>query len=106
MPDYILEGPKPRGCMRSSCREAWLFRQDSEVRKTSSARRDPIGPFVKRTIAQTKRRDPAFDENAWIKTLSQASRGYSIYEMDGRIFRPRAGRRACARHSLHFSQSR
>jgi hypothetical protein len=41
-------------------------------------------PFVRETIAEGRRRDPAFDEEAWIRTLGRASRGYSIYEMDGR----------------------
>lgn len=41
-------------------------------------------PFIRRTIQRQKRQDPKFDESAWIKTLCAASRGYSIYEMDGR----------------------
>jgi hypothetical protein len=40
-------------------------------------------PFVKRSIAHRKR-EPGFDEEAWVKSLCKASRGYSIYEMDGR----------------------
>jgi hypothetical protein len=32
--------------------------------------------------------DAAFDEEAWIRTLGRASRGYSIYEMDGRYLAP------------------
>lgn len=41
-------------------------------------------PFVTRTIARNIAADPNFDEHAWVKTLCSASRGYSIYEMDGR----------------------
>jgi len=44
-------------------------------------------PFVKRVIAK-RQKDPTFDEDRWIKTLTQASRGYSIYEMDGRYVSP------------------
>src|SRR5690349_2113312 len=45
-------------------------------------------PFVRRTIRESRRRDASFDEEGWIKTLSRASRGYSIYEMDGRYLGP------------------
>ena len=41
-------------------------------------------PFIKRSIADRRRRDASFDEDRWIKTLCLASGGYSIYEMDGR----------------------
>lgn len=42
-------------------------------------------PFVQRTIAERLSRDPHFDEQRWVRSLSQACRGYSIYEMDGRF---------------------
>jgi hypothetical protein len=45
-------------------------------------------PFVKQLIARNRRRSAEFDEEAWIKTLSRAARGYSIYEMDGRYLSP------------------
>jgi hypothetical protein len=45
-------------------------------------------PFVKQSIARNRRRDAEFDDEAWIKTLSRAARGYSIYEMDGRYLSP------------------
>jgi hypothetical protein len=45
-------------------------------------------PFVTRTIRQHKKADKAFDEDRWITTLCRASRGYSIYEMDGRYVSP------------------
>jgi hypothetical protein len=40
-------------------------------------------PFVRKSITR-RRREPGFEEEAWVKSLCQASRGYSIYEMDGR----------------------
>ena len=45
-------------------------------------------PFVQQSIARRHRQEPTFDEEGWIKTLCQASRGYSIYEMDGRYLSP------------------
>jgi hypothetical protein len=41
-------------------------------------------PFIRKAIARSRRRDASFDEEGWIKTLGRATRGYSIYEMDGR----------------------
>ena len=46
-------------------------------------------PFIQKSIKQRRRQSADFDEEAWIKTLCQASRGYSIYEMDGRYLSPR-----------------
>lgn len=46
-------------------------------------------PFIKRSIADRRRRDASFDEDAWVKTLCRASGGYSIYEMDGRYLSAR-----------------
>jgi hypothetical protein len=40
-------------------------------------------PFVRQSVARLREQD-GFDEDVWIKTLCQASRGYSMYEMDGR----------------------
>src|SRR5690606_23551033 len=40
--------------------------------------------FVRRTIAQRRQDDANFDDERWVRTLSRACRGYSIYEMDGR----------------------
>lgn len=45
-------------------------------------------PFVERTIARNLANDPEFDVDAWVNTLCRASRGYSIYEMDGRYISP------------------
>ncbi len=41
-------------------------------------------PFVRQTIRENRRRNAKFDEEQWVRTLCRASRGYSIYEMDGR----------------------
>lgn len=41
-------------------------------------------PFIRKAIQRQRKQDPSFDENAWVRTLCSASRGYSIYEMDGR----------------------
>jgi len=41
-------------------------------------------PFIRRSIADRRARDPSFDEHEWVKMLCRASGGYSIYEMDGR----------------------
>ncbi len=45
-------------------------------------------PFIKKFIRKRQRQPGDFDEDSWIKTLCQASRGYSIYEMDGRYLSP------------------
>jgi len=45
-------------------------------------------PFIQQYIKRRRRQSAEFDEEAWIKTLCQASRGYSIYEMDGRYLSP------------------
>jgi len=45
-------------------------------------------PFIQQYMKERSRLSPDFDEEAWIKTLCQASRGYSIYEMDGRYLSP------------------
>ena len=45
-------------------------------------------PFIQQSIERRRRQSAEFDEEAWIKTLCQASRGYSIYEMDGRYLSP------------------
>jgi len=45
-------------------------------------------PFIQQSIAERRRQYTDFDEDGWIKTLCQASGGYSIYEMDGRYLSP------------------
>jgi hypothetical protein len=51
-----------------------LFREE-EIRRV---------PFIKKSIRDRRKHDPSFDEDTWVRTLCRASRGYSIYEMDGR----------------------
>jgi hypothetical protein len=86
MPDYRLEGPKP-----ARMYEVILPKKLGYFGKVQEVLEDLFDedairavPFVGQAIARNRRRDPAFDEEAWIKTLGRASRGYSIYEMDGR----------------------
>ena len=45
-------------------------------------------PYVKREIAKSLKRDPNFKVDRWVQTLCNATRGYSIYEMDGRYLGP------------------
>lgn len=45
-------------------------------------------PFVQKSIARQREKDPDFDDEAWVETLGRACRGYSIYEMDGRYLSP------------------
>ncbi len=90
MPDYLLEGPKP-----ARMYEVILPKKIGYFGKVQEVLEDLFSetairaiPFVKRSIAGFRRNDPAFDDDAWIKTLTRASRGYSIYEMDGRYLSP------------------
>jgi hypothetical protein len=90
MPEYHLEGPKP-----ARMYEVILPKKLGYFGKVQEVLEDLFDeeairkvPFVSRTIAADRARDPSFDEDAWIKTLCQASRGYSIYEMDGRYLSP------------------
>lgn len=41
-------------------------------------------PFVQESIRRARASDANFQEDRWVRTLCHASRGYSIYEMDGR----------------------
>src|SRR5947209_15609215 len=90
MPDYQLEGPKP-----ARMYEVILPKKIGYFGKVEEVLEDLFNeeairkiPFVHTTIAKGRRSDPGFDEEAWIKTLCRASRGYSIYEMDGRYLSP------------------
>jgi hypothetical protein len=90
MHEYHLEGPKP-----ARMYEVILPKKLGYFGKVQEVLEDLFDeeairkvPFVSRTIAAGRARDPSFDEHAWIKTLCQASRGYSIYEMDGRYLSP------------------
>ena len=86
MPGYQLEGPKPARMYEVILpKKLGYFGKVQEVLE-DLFNEDAIRavPFIRRTIAESRRRDPSFDEEGWIKTLCRASRGYSIYEMDGR----------------------
>ena len=86
MPDYRLEGPKPARMYEVILpKKLGYFGKVQEVLE-DLFNEDAIRaiPFVKKSIARNRRRDPKFDEDGWVKTLFLASRGYSIYEMDGR----------------------
>ena len=83
--EYQLEGPKPaRMC------EVILPKKLGYFGKVQEGLEDLFNeqaireiPFVKKSIAE-RGRDENFDEDQWVRSLCQASRGYSIYEMDGR----------------------
>jgi hypothetical protein len=90
MPDYLLEGPKP-----ARMYEVILPKKIGYFGKVEEVLEDLFDeeairaiPFVKTSIARARHTDPGFDEDAWVKTLTRASRGYSIYEMDGRYLSP------------------
>src|SRR4051794_38995099 len=90
MADYTLEGPKPARMYEVILpKKIRYFGKIQEVLEDlfSEAAIRTV-PFVKQSIARNRRRDADFDEEAWIKTLSRAARGYSIYEMDGRYLSP------------------
>ena len=107
MADYQLEGPKP-----ARMYEVILPKKLGYFGKVQEVLEDLFDeaairaiPFVRKSIARSEGRDPSFDEEGWIKTLCQASRGYSIYEMDGRYLSPqRPGRRAGAGDPVHLPQ--
>ncbi len=91
MSGYELEGPKPARMYEVILpKKLGYFGKVQEVLE-DLFREDAIRavPFVQREIAANRRRDPTFDVDGWIKTLCHASRGYSIYEMDGRYVSPR-----------------
>jgi hypothetical protein len=90
MADYHLEGPKP-----ARIYEVLLPKKLGYFGKIQEVLEDLFDelairniPFVRQVIARRHQQDASFDEEAWIKSLCQASRGYSIYEMDGRYLSP------------------
>jgi hypothetical protein len=89
MPDYHLEGPKPARMYEVILpKKLGYFGKVQEVLEDLFDERAIRAiPFVRKSIAK-RRKDPNFDEEAWIKSLCRASRGYSIYEMDGRYLSP------------------
>ena len=91
MGEYQLEGPK-----QARMYEVILPKKLGYFGKVQEVLEDLFHeeairavPFVRESIERFRERDRDFDEEAWIKTLCQASRGYSIYEMDGRYLSPR-----------------
>ncbi len=90
MTEYRLEGPKPARMYEVILpKKLGYFGKVQEVLE-DLFNEDAIRaiPFVRASIAKALRRDPNFDEERWVKTLFHASRGYSIYEMDGRYLSP------------------
>ena len=90
MSDYQLEGPKS-----ARMYEVILPKKLGYFGKVQEVLEDLFDeaairkvPFVKRTIRERRKANPAFDEDVWLKALSRACRGYSIYEMDGRYLGP------------------
>ena len=90
---YSLEGPKP-----ARMYEVILPKKLGYFGKIQEVLEDLFDeeairaiPFVKETIANNLRSDSSFDVDSWIKTLGRASRGYSIYEMDGRYLSAKEG---------------
>ncbi len=87
MVGYHLEGPKPARMYEVILpKKLGYFGKVQEV--LEDLFREPAIrqiPFVRKTIALEKRKDANFDDEAWVRTLGLACRGYSIYEMDGRF---------------------
>src|SRR5947209_20374115 len=90
MGDYHLEGPKAARMYEVILRKKLGYFGKVEEVLEDLFREEAIRaiPFVRHSIAESRSRDASFDDEAWIKTLCQASRGYSIYEMDGRYVGP------------------
>lgn len=82
---YQLEGPKPARIYEVILpKKLGYFGKIQEVLEALFDERAIVRiPFVRESIASRKG-DPDFSEDAWIRSLCEASRGYSIYEMDGR----------------------
>jgi hypothetical protein len=90
MADYHLEGPKP-----ARIYEVILPKKLRYFGKIQEVLEDLFNeqairniPFVRQAMARRHQQDASFDEEGWIKSLTHASRGYSIYEMDGRYLSP------------------
>src|SRR5689334_11291810 len=90
MTEYRLEGPKPARMYEVILpKKLGYFGKVEEVLEDLfDERKIREIPFVKRSIAQSRRRLASFNEDDWVRTLCRASRGYSIYEMDGRYLSP------------------
>jgi hypothetical protein len=92
MADYRFLGPKP-----ARMYEVILPKKIGYFGKIQEVLEDLFDehairniPFVRHAV-EARREEPGFDEDRWIKTLCQASRGYSIYEMDGRYLSSSGG---------------
>jgi hypothetical protein len=90
MGEYSQEGPKP-----ARMYEVILPKKLGYYGKVQEVLEDLFDeeaiknvPYVRQKIAELRQRDPSFDEHAWVRGLCHASRGYSIYEMDGRYLTP------------------
>jgi hypothetical protein len=87
MSNYRLVGPKPARMYEVILpKKLGYFGKVQEVLEDlfdEQAVRDI--PFVTRTLAERQASDPQFNAESWLKSLCQATRGYSIYEMDGRF---------------------
>ena len=83
--EYVLEGPKPARIYEVIIpKKLGYFGKIQEILEDLFDEQAILRvPFVRNSISK-RRRDRRFDEKAWIKSLCGASRGYSIYEMDGR----------------------
>lgn len=91
MGGYSLDGPKPARMYEVLLpKKLGYFGKVQEVLE-DLFREEAIRsiPFVRNSIRKNRRSDPEFDEDTWVRTLCSASRGYSIYEMDGRYLGPR-----------------
>jgi hypothetical protein len=90
MPSYQLEGPKPARMYEVILpKKLGYFGKIQEVLESlfDAASISKV-PYVQRLIKQSRKRDQEFDQAAWVRSLSEACRGYSIYEMDGRYLSP------------------
>ena len=89
MAKYRLEGPKPARMYEVILpKKLGYFGKVQEVlEELFDEEAIRAVPFIRKSIARAAARRP-FDEEGWIKTLGRASRGYSIYEMDGRYLSP------------------
>ncbi len=84
--DYRLDGPKP-----ARLYEVILPKKINYFAKIQQVLEDLFDedaikevPSIRRRIREAQSRNPSFDSEGWVRTLCEASRGYSIYEMDGR----------------------
>jgi hypothetical protein len=87
---YQLEGPKPARMYEVILpKKLGYFGKVQEVLEDLfDERAIRAVPFIQDSIAKRRTSAPDFDEESWVKTICQASRGYSIYEMDGRYLSP------------------